>query len=189
MFNKGKVNLNPIEGLLEEFKRALKNNKLDIFDFEDINKRAFSAGRQFKDLGEILKSVTREEDLLGIVTDKVSANIAQQAKETAILTAKKLALKAATFLAAAAISYLATKVIQYAIDKYDAYVNRIEYATEAVNEHKENLQNEKSELESVNTTLEDNKKKIEEIQSKGVPTITDEADIANLEEENNKKQN
>lgn len=188
MFNKGEVNLNPIEGLLEDFKRALKYNTLDTFDFEDINKRAFSAGRQFKDLGETLKFVTKEENLLGVVTDKVSANIAQQAKETAILTAKNLALKAATFLAVAAISYLATKVIQYAIDKYDAYVNRIEYATEAVNEHKENLQNAKSELESVNTTLEDNKKKIEEIQSKGVLTITDEADIANLEEENKKLQ-
>lgn len=188
IFSPKSVNIDKIQDIIDDVRKKLKNNKYNLIDFDKINKDAKNLGKQFTGLGDSLRGLHNEQQVLAVATDLVSSNIKKQAKETAILTVKNLALKAATFLAAAAISYLATKVIQYAIDKYDAYVNRIEYATEAVNEHKENLQNAKSELESVNTTLEDNKKKIEEIQSKGVLTITDEADIANLEEENKKLQ-
>ena len=136
IFSPKSVNIDKIQDIIDDVRKKLKNNQYNLIDFDKINKDAKNLGKQFTGLGDSLRGLHNEQQVLAVATDLVSSNIKKQAKETAILTAKNLALKAVTFIAAAAISYLATKVIQYAIDKYVAYVNRIEYATEAVYENK-----------------------------------------------------
>lgn len=170
-----------------DWQEGIKNNDKTWQDYFDT----------CKDGEKYLIDVIKNTDDLSKLTgeDLVKAN--QQARESALahnnaLEQQTLGAKAAT----AATKVLSTagnmllmwgisEVIGAAVTSIDNYIHRVEKANETIDNARSEYENSKSEIESTNTELEETKQKISELESKGVLSFTDEAELDKLKQQNN----
>lgn len=66
----------------------------------------------------------------------------------------------------------------------DNYIHRVDKANETIDNARSEYENSKSEIESTNAELEETRQKISELESKGVLSFTDEAELDKLKQQN-----
>lgn len=209
LFSKQDVNKDWIKNSLGEVisKENIESyiNKLDIDSAKSILKNIFAWEKMIQNSNntweeyfntckngkEYIIDLIKNTDNLSMLTSEDLVNANQAARDSAI--AHNEAIKAQTLSAKAnqaAFQALATagnmllmwgisQVIQSAVTAIDKYVNRLEYAKEA-------LSNTQSELASISQQLEENSAKIKELASLDPLSLslTDKEDLQRLKEEN-----
>lgn len=176
--------MNPVNSILDDVRAKLKNNQYYLIDFDKINTDAKNLGKQFEGLGDALRGVTKAENVFGEASDYVAGMIRKQTVDTIKLTVKTFALKAATGLLAGVITYVVSFAVQKLTEHIDEQIVTYEEATEAIKEHTNTIEQSQNDIETYNAKLQENKEKIKEIQALGTLSLTDQADIRNLQKEN-----
>lgn len=116
------------------------------------------------------------ESTLGVTTATRAATVAQLAWNTAVAAFKTIGIG----LAIGAITF----ALQKAAGAIADYINKVQIANDEMENAIDNYSQMATELENLTNKSKETEKQIEELQSKGPLTITEEQDLENLEKEN-----
>lgn len=184
LFNKDLSNFSDIKNIIDSYNTLAKQGLGMTADFDSINKLAESIDKKYEKLGETLKGLNGKMADASVVSSLVRKNLLDQAKAAAITTVKTLALKAAMGLFVGLVAGAVTLGVQKLTEFIDEQIVTYEEATEAIKEHTNTIEQSQNDIETYNAKLQENKEKIKEIQALGTLSLTDQADIRNLQKEN-----
>ena len=96
--------------------------------------------------------------------------------------AGEIALKGLSLAGNMLASWAITAVIQLVVTAFDNFIHRVEIAKKALSDSKSNFDSIKSEFTDLNTELENNAKRIKELESLPHPSYIDEEELKRLKE-------
>lgn len=168
-------------GAIERYNKMIEDNLKPTADYID---RLFQNGNQ--NIAEYVKSIdgakvkTQQFGSATVVGATGLKGMATAAK----LVGKELLLAGAQFAIFAAVSWGVSKAVEGLVYLYDKYSMSVKAAGKRAEEAAAELEDNRSQIESLNSELETTRDRIEELQSKGSLSITEKSELEQLRLQN-----
>lgn len=165
-------------------KEAIFNNpSIDVNAINEYN-NAIAAGRTREEALANARTNTNQATIeLMESTDGAIENVEELAHSTTLAgKAGSMATKAISTLGNMAAFAVISGVVQLAATAIDNWIHRVDRANEAMQEAVSEYETTKSNLQNINSELEENKQRITELQAKGPLTYVEKGELAELQE-------